>query len=311
MKEKLINHNVGFKLLAFLFAFFLWLIVVNIDDPITDRTYSDIPVTVEHIEIISAKQKTYQIIDDTQTIDVTVYAKRSVLNKIKSSDIQAFADMKELYLESMIPIEVKIAGYEYQAAAASPRNLQVKIEDNKSKSFAITPIAIGTVRDGYLLGDMKADPEKVTINGPESVIGQISRATAEVNVSGLSRSGKSEASLKFYDSNNVEIDQSLLANNLGNVGVSVDISLLETRNIPVRIDTSYVEAAEGYSVAEVTYAPQEIQLAGEKGIIEGINEILIPPEALAGEKAAKKTDFTVDIIPYLPEGVKLDRKSVV
>lgn len=306
MKKSLMN-NISLKLLAFLFAFLLWLIVVNIDDPIIDKTFSDIPVTVEHAEVITGQQKTYQIVDNTQTVAVTVYAKRSVLNKMTAEDIQATADMKELYLESQIPIEVKIAGYEgrYDSVSSNPRNLQIKIEKNASKSFAITPVATGTVRDGYLLGELKSSPEKVTINGPESVIERISRVTAEVDVSGLARNSDLETSLRFFDADNEEIDQSLLGNNLGSYGVSVNVSLLNTRTIPVVLDTSNVAAEEGYSIADITWTPQEIVLAGTEEDLQDVNDIYIPASALGGEPVRKKTDITIDITEYLPENVQL------
>ena len=161
MKKSLTN-NIGLKLLAFVFAFLLWLLVVNTDDPVMDQVYKDITVTVEHEEVITQAEtkKTYQILDNTQTVDVTVTAKRSVLNKIKAENIVAVADMKELYLDSMIPIEVRIPGYEdsYEEAVTNPRNLQVRIEENASKTLPITPTTTGTVRDGYLLGEVKANP---------------------------------------------------------------------------------------------------------------------------------------------------------
>ena len=45
MKKSLTN-NIGLKLLAFLFAFMLWLLVVNIDDPVDTKTFDSIPVTI-------------------------------------------------------------------------------------------------------------------------------------------------------------------------------------------------------------------------------------------------------------------------
>lgn len=39
MRKKLMN-NLGLKILAFLAAVTLWFLVVNIDDPVTDRTLS-------------------------------------------------------------------------------------------------------------------------------------------------------------------------------------------------------------------------------------------------------------------------------
>ena len=97
MKKRLTN-NWGLKVLAFLIAVFMWLIVVNIDDPITDKIYTGIPVSVINEDVVTDNNRTYQIVDDTQTVNVVVSAKRSVLSKIKSDDISATADMKELTL---------------------------------------------------------------------------------------------------------------------------------------------------------------------------------------------------------------------
>lgn len=47
--QKRITKNLTLKILAFLIAVFLWLIVVNIDDPVDDKTFSNIPVQVTHV----------------------------------------------------------------------------------------------------------------------------------------------------------------------------------------------------------------------------------------------------------------------
>ena len=181
---KKLKNNFSLKLLAFLFAFMLWLIVVNIDDPVMTKTFTNIPVTVEHSEILTEQNKTYQIVDDTQNVSVVVSAKRRTLSKIKASDIVVTEDIKEMYLNTQIPLEVTVNGYEGSCeATASPRNLQIQIEDNVSKTTYITPVASGQVRSGYVLGKLTADPETVTINGPKSLVEKISKVEAEVNVS--------------------------------------------------------------------------------------------------------------------------------
>ena len=97
MRKKLMN-NLGLKILAFLAAVTLWFLVVNIDDPVTDRTFSDIPVTVINDSIVTDANRTYQIVDGTQKVDVTVTATRSELSRISAEDIQGTADMRELTL---------------------------------------------------------------------------------------------------------------------------------------------------------------------------------------------------------------------
>ena len=124
--RKRITNNLALKILAFLIAAFLWLVVVNIDDPVDDKTFSNIPVQVTHEEVITDNNNTYQIVDNTQEINVTVTAQRSVLDKIRTEDIVATANMKELTLRTQVPIEVTVKGYtgKYEKATANPRNLQ-------------------------------------------------------------------------------------------------------------------------------------------------------------------------------------------
>lgn len=304
MKKSLTN-NIGLKLLAFLFAFMLWLLVVNIDDPVDTKTFDSIPVTIEHAEVVTQDQRSYQVLDGTDTVSVTVSATRSVLEKISAENIVATADMRELYLESQIPIEITIPGYEFESATANPRNVQVKIEQNKSDTFPITVTTTGTVRDGYVLGNVQADPERVTVNGPESVIDRISKVVAQVNVSGLSEDSSIDAVLTYYDSDNNEISAEQLANNLGTTGVKVNVTLYHTARIPVTVDTSGVTAADGYSISEVTWTPEEIQLAGEEEVLDALKGIRIPADAVDITSISQRTEQTVDITPYLPEGTRL------
>lgn len=304
MKKSLTN-NIGLKLLAFLFAFMLWLLVVNIDDPVDTKTFDSIPVTIEHAEVVTQDQRSYQVLDGTDTVSVTVSATRSVLEKISAENIVATADMRELYLESQIPIEITIPGYEFESATANPRNVQVKIEQNKSDTFPITVTTTGTVRDGYVLGNVQADPERVTVNGPESVIDRISKVVAQVNVSGLSEDSSIDAVLTYYDSDNNEISAEQLANNLGTTGVKVNVTLYHTARIPVTVDTSGVTAADGYSISEVTWTPEEIQLAGEEEVLDALESIRIPADAVDITFISQRTEQTVDITPYLPEGTRL------
>ncbi len=304
MKKSLTN-NIGLKLLAFIFAFMLWLLVVNIDDPVGSKTFENIPVTIEHSEVVTQDQRSYQVLDGTDTVSVSVSATRSVLEKISAENIVATADMRELYLESQIPIEITIPGYEFESATASPRNVQVKIEQNKSDTFPITVTTTGTVRDGYVLGTVQADPERVTVNGPESVIDQISKVVAEVNVSGLSSDSSIDATLTYYDADNNEISAEQLANNLGTTGVKVNVTLYHTARIPVMVDTSGVTAADGYTISEVSWTPEEIQLAGEEDVLEALKEIRIPADAIDITSISQRTEKTVDITPYLPEETRL------
>lgn len=304
MRRRL-TANLGLKVMAFFTAVFMWLIVVNIDDPVAENSYTGVPVSVVNEEIVTATNRTYQIVDNTQVVNVTVRANRSVLNRIKQEDIVAVADMKELSLGTQIPIDVSIPGHRYEKAYTTPGNLQVKIEDEAKNNFPITPTTIGTVREGYVLGELNANPEKVTLRGPKSLIDNISRVVAEADVSGLSEDADIEARLTLYDRNNNVIDQTLLANNLGKEGVSVEVKLYQIENIPVKLDTSKITAAKGYKISSVNVEPREISITGDEDDLAEVKEIRIPAEELELTDLTERTEQLIEISPFLPEDVSL------
>ena len=83
------------------------------------------------------------------------------------------------------------------------------------------------------------------------------------------------------------------------------MTLFHTARIPVTVDTSGITAADGYAISEVVWTPEEIQLAGEEEVLDSLAEIRIPAEALDITAISQRTEETVDVTPYLPEGTRL------
>ena len=82
-----LTDNLGLKLLSLLAAVVFWLVVVNIDDPVTVKRYSNIPVIAQNESVILNQGKIYQIMNNSGTVTVSVSAKRSTLRQIRSDDI--------------------------------------------------------------------------------------------------------------------------------------------------------------------------------------------------------------------------------
>ena len=292
--KRALTKNWGLKLLAFVFSVLLWIIVMNIEDPVDERTFSGIQVTVTHPEIVTNPGNTYQILDDSRTVSVTVKAKRSILNKIKTDDIRATADMKNLDVRtrSLIPIDISIPSYAGRfEATANPINLR------------------GTPRDGYQVGELKANPEKIKISGPESVIDSIDKVVALVDVSGQSKDEEKEAELILYDNNGKIIDSTQIENNLGDEGLKVKITMLQTKSIPVEFDTSLIGTASGYHFSGISIQPESIQIVGTEEQLETVDSIEIPAEELAEDGLDQTIEKTVDIANYLPYWAKTDQDS--
>ena len=97
MKNRL-TKNWGLKLGSFIFAAALWIIVTNINDPVTSLKVSDVPVTIKNAELITDNGQIYEVLDGTDVIDlVTITAARSIIDSLDESNVVAVADILDLH----------------------------------------------------------------------------------------------------------------------------------------------------------------------------------------------------------------------
>ena len=313
MKDKLKN-NLGLKIMAIIFAVLLWWIVVNIDDPIDTKQYY-VDVAVTNPEVVTNAGKSYQILDDTKSITVTVKARRKILGEIRATSIVATADLREMQ-DSSVPIRIKIAGFEgsYESVVAYPQNIQVRVENTQKKTFPITTVASGTPRDGYVVGSMTASPKTVDISGPESAVSKISKVVAKVDVSELSVDTAIETELIYYDAADNRIDKSLLSSNCDKNGVTVSVDIWNTKKVNLQFDTSNIKPAKGYVFTGIEVEPQAIRVAGVTEQLNALAQIEIVAEELKKKDVSVNEEVIIDITKHLPEGIIMadsDESSVV
>lgn len=312
MKDRLKN-NIGLKIMAVLFAIFLWWTVVNVDDPLDTKKYS-VDVTVTNAEVITNAGKSYQIIDDTNNVMVTVKARRKILDEIKTNHIIATADLREMQ-DTSVPIRIQILGFEgqYEEVSSNPRNIQVQTENIQKKTFPITASYYGTPRDGYVVGNLVAEPKTVDISGPSSSIEKISKVVAKVDVSELAKDVTMEATLVYYDAADNIIDQTLLTSNCDKNGVTVAVSIWKTKNLELHFDTSGIKPATGYAFVGIEVEPHSVEVSGSPETLNEVTKLDINAGALARTDIFKNEEVVIDLTEYLPEGIALveENTSVV
>ena len=313
MKFK-ITRNLGLKIAALIFSVFFWIIVININDPVDNVTYANIPVEFINGEVVTNKGKTYDLVGEQQPVRVTVSGKRSVLSKVRSSNIVATADLSQMEVNTyLVPISAEVRGLEGEnvTTQVSPGNLEVKIEATDKHTF---PISVNTsnitTRNGYAIGEVSVNPEMISISGAESTIRNIHRVVAKVDAAnGLSESTTLSAELVLHDGNDNVMDQSQLTNNLGERGLSVNVQILREKTVPLRINGVSGNPAEGYIYNGCTTEPSRIVICGTKEALDEVSAIEIPDSAVSIEGKQAREEVTVDVLPYLPAGISLSANA--
>ena len=299
------KNNLGLKIVSLLFAVMLWWTVMNIDDPIDTKSFRT-EVQILHPEVITDNGYSYRIEDEMTTVEVKVKARSKVLSKIRSSNIVATADLREMQ-DTTVPIRVSINGFEnmYEEATAIPRNIQVETEKTETKSFPITPSYTGTVNDGCVLGRVTVQPQSIEVSGPLSVLGRIAKVAAKVNISGMYDDANLDAEIIYYDSANNILDRSLLSSNRDESGVQVHVEIWKTKEVEVKFDTSAIVPGDGYFFEKIEVEPDTVLIAGDEDDLDNINTIEVPKEVLERQGITESEEIVVDISEYLPKDTKL------
>ena len=308
---KALSKNIGFKILAVLFAFTLWLTVYNIEDPTKSKTLT-INVTVSNKEYVESLGKYFEIKDGTNKVTFSVTAARSVLDKLDESDFIAVANMEQIIVEdngidARVPIEITPASNinsNLVRLSSTNKNLKVTLDELMTKQFVVSASAIGEVAEGYALGNVTVTaPNVLKIAGPKSIVEDISSVIATIDVSGMSESWATyRATPILFDEEGKEIDTTRLTFSDETVNVSAEI--LNIKAVPVTVNPTGTPA-KGYEVTAIYCNPEFIKLKGNKALLNTINEIVIPEGVVAVNGASGNIVATLDVSEYLPENTTL------
>lgn len=306
---KHLTNNPGLKILSLIIAVILWLIVVNYDNPDMTKTFT-IPVTVTNDRILEEQGKVYEVVGQSNTVTIYVKGKRRYVDSLSGSDFTATADLSQIIDlnvnsdEKLVPINVSVRRYEKDLTITQKTvNMQIMLEDLSTEQFSISCNTTGTPAEGYAIGEAFVSPNLIKISGPQSIVSRISKVSANVNVEGFTEDITDNVVPTLYDENGSVIEPLQLR--LSQEQVAVSVQILGTKTVPVHCEVSGTPA-EGYQYIGLEYAPETVQIKGEPSLLNNIQEIRIPGEAINLDQVTEDMEVSVDITPYLgEEGISL------
>lgn len=311
MIKKKLTNNLLLKILSLAIALAIWLLVANINDPVVVTSY-DVPVTIQNSAYLESGGKTYQVLEQQQMVTVILRGNSSVVEN-RTGDIQAVADLTQIVDMDTTPVMVPVTATCDRVAAEDisvvPAAIGIEIEDMVSKDFTITVTAGDTTPSAdYEVGTMEANPEKVTITGPESLIDKIDRVMAEVNTAPMNEDTTITSRLIIYDKNQDTLDETemnYLKFDIGQPVVDIHVDLWRVRG-DIQLAVNYSGSpAPGYQVGDVTITPSTISVAGTDEAlaqlaIEG-NTIEIPADAIVLDGQNSDVETRLTLSEYMPD----------
>ena len=304
--KRALTKDVGLKILALFFSFLLWLVVVNIDDPTQTRTFTAV-VTVTNDEVISNANKLYTIKDGINTVTFRVTAKRSIIEKLSSSDFTAEADMNYLESEERVPVTITANSYANNITISSKQNyLHVILEDKLTNKYVLDARIYGDPASGVAVESVECSPTVITVSGPEDIMDSIVKAEAACDVTGITENVTESVIPKFYDAKGNEVDSSKLS--LSTASVSVSVVVANMKSVDIAVKTSGVLPAN-LELGSITTDPESVIIKGDALDLNSVTNITIPDTVINLSNVTGSYSTVVDISSYLPAGVTLADKA--
>lgn len=316
MKKKM-GNNISLKILSVVVAVVVWLLVVNIDNPIGTKSFVISDIQILNEAYVDADGKMCMQDSEQTPIRVTVRAQRKVLDKITVNDLRATADLQQaVSLDTdpvMVPITVTCDKLSPGNIEVTPNNLSLHLEDKDTQEFVVNVTTNNTKPDKrYEVGSLTSNPEKIKITGPKSLINKIDKVNASIDVDGASEDVTQETEVKIIDKNGEEFsDTDAGYLNISKVYVTARLWKVQT---DVKISAEYTGTpASGYQVESVSTTPNVISIAGSEEALNDLknqnNTIWISGSAV--DISGQDSDFEakINISDYLPEGLKLTSDS--
>lgn len=311
MKEKIFK-NLSLKILSVVFAVVLWTIIVNIYDPTTSYTFSNVSVQLINTESLTDKNYSYEIVDGGK-ISVYVSGPKSVVTNIKASDIVATADLSKISaFADYVDIHVSVVrnGQTLNNVEAAPKTSAVRlsIENRATKTINVNTEVTGKPGDGYALVKQTLNPTSIKVTGPSSIIDTIDHAGITFDVTGATDEVHGDADIHLYDEEENEIKD-----------VSVDLSqssVSYTAQV-VRIKTVAVEAGysgtpkDGYTISSVTLNQNYVQVYGDENALNNLEKIVIPSNNINVDELDKDRIYKFSLENYIDKSLHILKNSRV
>lgn len=318
--KEIFTENLGLKVVSVLLAILCWFVALNIEEPLKEKVITEVPITVVNGPYLESMGLSYQSKRDT--VRITVYGPRSIVNELKADDILVQADLTQIVsLDSdpvMVPLSASCPRYpelEIEDFTVTPDCIALQVEPLVSESFVLTP-STGETKPAkdFEVGVMEVLPEQISISGPESLIAKIDKVVAKVDVNGQTTNGEFRGKIEVVDKNQEAFTESQMkyltlygAEDGGTVRVKVELWKLQ-RDIQI-VATASGKPEPGYEVEKVTTTPETITVVGTDEALAALKEagncIEIPAEEI--DITDQTEDFTtkIDISQFLPENIRL------
>lgn len=300
--SRILGSRAFLMALSLLTAVVFWSILVASDGTLTrEKTFQNVAVSVTGESTL--KSRGYIVMDDLDSlisgVKLTVEVTQSNYSRVSGTSYNPHIDLTQVTGEGENVLNVAFSSQLYgPVVSCEPSSVRVNVERYITRRVPVVLETSGEL-PGYYLDSAKTDPTMLSVSGPQSLVSQVARAVASIDVSLLSgerRSDRTSVQIRLQDAagNTVESDLIEITNQTVLTDtVVVETELVPMREVPLEVESLVTgEPAEGYELLEVTASQESLLIAAADEVLDAITA-LTTDQPLSIEGATQDVTGTV------------------
>ena len=291
------------KIVACVVGFVGWLLLINIANPVTTRTFENVPIEFINTSVIETTGMTYEVLSEKE-VDVRVTDKRDIVDNLRKEDITVIADFSKLSYVNAVPL----SGFVESSTSTTVdiiggSTITIQLDTIISKEV---PVVLETYVDENsttYVPNLTSNVESVIISGGKSKVDTLDKVVCRYDVTNATGTYTGISELDIYDKNGDLLDNSDFEINVESVEATGSAYNIKEVPINVQLGSEYYSS---YKVLGVVSDPATVRIVAEDSVLNSFNELTVDTNVNI-DSTITNNEFIkmVDLMDYLPENVYL------
>lgn len=296
--NKIGNSKVFWAIASLLASFLLWAYMTSTEEIPVDRTFK-VPVVFQGAEELRSSRGLIITGAETDSVTIQVRGSRGNIGHLHGSDLVAEIDVsgilqaREMEASYTIVWPSSVDQSDVSIIGKSPETVHFSVVQESAKTVEVKGVFNGSLAEGYTADPIVVEPSTITLYGPESELSNVDTACVYINRENVDTTlGPLKSAYVLLDANGNEVPIQEITSDHSTVTVTLPV--LMKKELPLTVNMLEGAGATADNCV-VTVEPKSIEVAGDKLILENMNQLVIGTVDLSDFASSYENTFTIPL----------------
>ncbi|MDR3209759.1 MAG: hypothetical protein LBT36_03945 [Oscillospiraceae bacterium] len=269
MKEKsgkFFQSKTFYIIFSLLASVALWAYVRYIENPDTPWTVTDVPVEFINAELVTDRQlviTNYGV----NTVTIRYNGRRSAVSSLNNTTVRAVVDLSQVASSGQSMLRYTevyadgVSAKDFTVVSRSDGYITVSVEELFKKEVIVEARTSGNLAaEGYRAEPAVLSPETVTVQGPQSVVKQITSVRVDILRENLTKTVTDSLEFTPIDAEGDEAPRAGLTYSTDRISVTVPVR--QVKEMTLEVKAIYGAGATEENTV-ITIEPESVTLSGD------------------------------------------------